>query len=93
METCVSEFGAQGLELDAVLRAWGTDLRRDQDSWSTALAGGHKKGSVRDPYQLRLNAYRVLLTRGRDASVVFVPPISAMDETYEYLKSSRFLLL
>ena len=25
---CVTEFGAQGLELDAVLLAWGTDLVR-----------------------------------------------------------------
>ena len=26
LEQCVTEFGAQGLELDAVLLAWGTDL-------------------------------------------------------------------
>ena len=25
LETCVTEFGAQGLELDAALLGWGTD--------------------------------------------------------------------
>jgi hypothetical protein len=32
--------------------------------------------------QLRRNAYRVLLTRGRDATVIFVPPIPELDETF-----------
>jgi hypothetical protein len=40
---------------------------------------------VRNPFQLRLNAYRVLLTRGRDGTVLFVPPITQLDETWEYL--------
>jgi hypothetical protein len=30
---------------------------------------------------LRLNAYRVLLTRGRDGAVLFVPPGAEMDST------------
>lgn len=94
LETCVSEFGAQGLELDAVLLAWGTDLRRVGSAWSNEMATKHmKKARVRDPHQLRLNAYRVLLTRGRDAAVIFVPPLSEMDETYDYLKASGFMLL
>jgi hypothetical protein len=45
---------------------------------------------VRDAYQLRLNAYRVLLTRGRDGTIVFVPPISVMDETFSYLSDAGF---
>jgi hypothetical protein len=32
-----------------------------------------------------LNSYRVLLTRGREATVIFVPPMPEMDETFEYL--------
>ena len=32
------------------------------------------KYHVKDPRQIRLNAYRVLLTRGRDGFIVFVPP-------------------
>ncbi len=36
---------------------------------------------MRDPFQLRVNAYRVLLTRGRDGAVIFVPPLTELDAT------------
>ena len=36
---------------------------------------------VRDTFQLHVNAYRVLLTRGRDGAVVFVPPVAELDAT------------
>ncbi len=72
----VTEFGAQGLELDAVLLAWGTDLMMEGGSWTNRKARGYMRGvNVKDPFKLRINAYRVLLTRGRDATVVFVPPL------------------
>lgn len=88
----VTEFGAQGLELDAVLLAWGTDLVRADGDWSIARARGFKRGAkVRDPRQLRLNAYRVLLTRGRDGTVVFVPEMPELAETAEYLKACGFM--
>jgi hypothetical protein len=94
LERCVTEFGAQGLELDAALLAWGTDLMRDGGRWSHARARGYKRGAhVRDPFQLRLNAYRVLLTRGRDATVVYVPQLSALDETYDFLLGAGFRTL
>ncbi|HEU4990717.1 MAG TPA: DNA/RNA helicase domain-containing protein [Gemmatimonadaceae bacterium] len=86
LETCVTEFGAQGLELDGALLAWGTDLVWTDGGWSNARARGYKRGAkVKDPFQLRLNAYRVLLTRGRDGTVVFVPPLPELDGTYERL--------
>lgn len=92
LETCVTEFGAQGLELDATLLAWGTDFVMTNGMWSNANARGYlKRTSVRDPFQLRLNAYRVLLTRGRDACVVVVPPLEALDETHAYLMASGFV--
>ena len=94
LQTCVTEFGAQGLELDAVLLAWGTDLIRTDGRWTNANARGYKRGAkVRNPLQLRINAYRVLLTRGRDATVVFLPPISSLDETFEHLTTTGFSLL
>ncbi|MDZ7632850.1 MAG: DNA/RNA helicase domain-containing protein [Gemmatimonadaceae bacterium] len=94
MDACVTEFGAQGLELDAALLAWGTDMRRVGGRWDNSLSGKYKKGSsVKDPFQLRINAYRVLLTRGRDATIVFVPPIEEMDETFAYLVDAGFTLL
>jgi hypothetical protein len=91
LQDVVTEFGAQGLELDAVLLAWGTDLVRSTGAWSIAAARGYKRGSkVKDPFQLRVNAYRVLLTRGRDGTVAFVPPLEELDETAAYLESCGF---
>jgi DUF2075 family protein len=49
-------------------------------------AGG--RSQARDPHQLRLNSYRVLLTRGRDGFVVFVPPEPEMRETYRALRDA-----
>ena len=94
LRECVTEFGAQGLELDAALLAWGTDFIRERGRWTNEHAGGYqKRWMVKDPFRLRLNAYRVLLTRARDVTVVFVPPIPVLDETYEYLRSAGFRLL
>ncbi|MFN7917877.1 MAG: DNA/RNA helicase domain-containing protein [Vicinamibacterales bacterium] len=91
---CVTEFGAQGLELDAALLAWGTDFRLINGEWSNTDASGYKlKRLVRDALQLRRNAYRVLLTRARDAVVVFVPSMPVLDETYTYLVESGFTRL
>jgi hypothetical protein len=91
LETCVTEFGAQGLELDAALLAWGTDLVMTHGHWSNENARGYLRSArVRDPFQLRVNAYRVLLTRGRDVCVVFVPPVAALDETFQYLTEAGF---
>lgn len=88
---CVTEFGAQGLELDAALVAWGTDLILTKGKWSSAHARRYQDPmAVRDPLQLRKNAYRVLLTRGRDASVVYVPPVRDLDETFGYLVATGF---
>lgn len=88
LTSCVAEFGAQGLELDAVLVAWGTDLRLARGKWSNADATRYKmKRLVRDALQLRVNAYRVLLTRARDATVIFIPPLAQLDETHAYLVS------
>ncbi len=85
---CVTEFGCQGLELDAVLMAWGTDFVRSGLSWSIQYATRYKQGGpveVRDPFRLRMNAYRVLMTRGRSATVIFVPALTELEETAAHL--------
>jgi hypothetical protein len=88
---CVTEFGSQGLELDAALVAWGTDFIRKDGVWDIGEARGYRGGAkVIDPAQLRANAYRVLLTRARDCSVVFVPPLPILDETYAFLCDAGF---
>jgi hypothetical protein len=92
LKDCVTEFGAQGLELDGVLLAWGTDLRREGDEWTSKDASRYQRrgAEVRDPHQLRINSYRVLLTRARETLVIFVPPMPGMDETARFLIARGF---
>ena len=85
LDTVATEFGAQGLELDQALLAWGSDLIRINGAWSNDGARNYKKGTaVKSALDLRKNAYRVLLTRGRDGSVIFLPKDEALDETYKH---------
>ena len=71
-------------------RAWGTDLRMREGRWDMSKARSYARDAVplRDPGQLRLNSYRVLLTRGREGSVIFVPPLDELDETASYFTES-----
>ena len=72
----------------------GTDFMLDGGNWSNARASGYKHRTlVRDALQLRMNAYRVLMTRARDATVVFVPPLPELDETFGYLVALGFRAL
>jgi hypothetical protein len=91
LRTCVTEFGCQGLELDATLLAWGADFIREAGAWTNRLAKRYQNpAQIRDALQLRRNAYRVLLTRARDATVVFVPPLPILDETFQFLIDAGF---
>jgi hypothetical protein len=84
-----TEFSSQGLELDFPIVCWGNDLVWRDGSWITTT----RQRNVKNPLRLRLNSYRVLLTRGRDGFVIYVPPDPAMDSTYEGLRSAGLLLL
>ena len=86
LDTVATEFASQGLELDCALLAWGSDLLWTGDRWSIEFAGKNRP-PLKDPLTVRKNVYRVLLTRGRDGTVVFVPPDARMDETFERLRS------
>jgi hypothetical protein len=85
MDLAVSEFGCQGLELDYPLLCWGPDLTWDGTQWKAKVG---KPRKVRDPQRLRLNAYRVLLSRGRDGVGIFVPSGAKMDQTYKALRDA-----
>ncbi len=75
----VTEFGCQGLELDLPVVCWGEDLRWKAGHWE--LTPIRRRYRQVDPAQLLRNAYRVLLTRGRDSLVAFLPEVSMLDET------------
>lgn len=85
----VTEFGCQGLELDLAIVAWGGDLIWQADRW---VCQTHQR-NVQDPQRLRLNSYRVLLSRGRDGFIVFVPPEPQMDETANSLLAAGLVAI
>ena len=82
LELVISEFNCQGLELDMPIIVWGKDLRWYNSTW---LPEG--KTDIDKAY--RLNSYRVLLTRGRDGFIVFIPPIAEMDIIENLFKNIR----
>ena len=92
MQTVATEFACQGLELDFAVLAWGSDLLWDGTDWSIGHSRG-TRGVVHDAPRMRRNVYRVLLTRGRDGTVVFVPPSPEFDATHARLVACGFRTL
>ena len=84
LDTVATEFSSQGLELDCALLAWGSDLLWAGNDWSIEYSGKNRP-PLKDPLTVRKNVYRVLLTRGRDGTVIYVPQDRRMDMTFERL--------
>lgn len=80
----VTEFGIQGLELDMPIIAWGLDMRWEGNDWAKFKSNEQKTS---DANTYRVNSYRVLLTRGRDGFIVFVPPFERLKGVYDLLLS------
>ena len=83
LEVAATEFFAQGLELDAVGLCWDGDLLWDGAAWQARAFRGSvwtRPGSPETRLN-KLNAYRVLLTRARYETVIWVPLGDAIDPT------------
>jgi DUF2075 family protein len=83
MHLVASEFESQGLELDLPIICWGNDLYWSESEWKTKPYTG--KRPLKDPHRIRLNSYRVLLSRGRDGFIIFAPPTKELEETVRVL--------
>jgi hypothetical protein len=83
LETPMSEFGCQGLELDYIGLCWGGDLIWTETGWAPRMmrAPNWQMVHASEKKRFRLNGYRVLLTRGRAGSVIYVPAGEADDPT------------
>ena len=83
LEVAATEFFAQGLELDAAGLCWDGDLVWDGAAWQARAFRGTGWTRPRNPEkrQNKLNAYRVLLTRARYETVIWVPRGDAADPT------------
>ncbi len=99
LEVPATQFACQGLELDHVGLCWGNDLiRRDRSTrWIVRAFAGSRwqepRGEAAIAYQI--NTYRVLLTRARYETVIWVPegdPDDATRAPVEFDAIARFLI-
>ncbi|MBX9699442.1 MAG: DUF2075 domain-containing protein, partial [Acetobacteraceae bacterium] len=82
LEAAATEYACQGLELDVVGLCWGGDLQRGPGGWEMRnFAGSRWQRATRDAHFIR-NTYRVLLTRARYETVIWVPRGSARDDPW-----------
>lgn len=83
LETLATEFSCQGLELDHVGLCWGGDLVRIADRWQVRRFAGTAWQRVASTEAManRLNTYRVLFTRARYETIIWVPRGDAADRT------------
>lgn len=83
LEVPMSEFGCQGLELDYVGLCWGNDLIWSDEKWKPRKMAAPRWQTIRDPAKasFRMNGYRVLLTRARAGSIIYVPTGTEDDPT------------
>jgi hypothetical protein len=83
LELPATEFEIQGLERDWICLAWDQNLTRDANGWIYRNFCGSKWKLVQHELKKEylLNTYRVLLTRGREGLVIFVPQGDSQDIT------------
>jgi hypothetical protein len=85
LECVATEFSCQGLELDYAGLCWDADLRREsgRSAWRVQSFRGTNwtKPSGAEAIANQLNTYRVLLTRARYETVIFIPRGDENDRT------------
>lgn len=98
LEDVATEFDVQGLELDWTIVCWDANFRREGSSWAPYNFSGTKWDRVHssDKQRYTANSYRVLLTRARQGTVIYVPKGETNDPTrnpawydsiYDFLRS------
>lgn len=98
LEDAATEFHVQGLELDWSCMVWDADFRRARGDWEHWEFRGDRWQRIRklERQAYLKNAYRVLLTRARQGTVIVVPDGDTADptrdpkfydETFDYLRS------
>ena len=85
LNIAVSEFDCQGLEIDMPIIGWGIDMLWSGNNWNKFKKD---EGIDSESNIYRKNSYRVLLTRGRDGFIVFIPDEPRFNPTFEILLNS-----
>ncbi|MDB5317447.1 MAG: hypothetical protein JWO24_3291 [Rhodospirillales bacterium] len=83
LETIATEYDCQGLELDLVGHAWGGDFIRGGGAggWTARRFIGSVWQRDAKEFDFVRNTYRVLLTRARYETIIYVPRGDAADRT------------
>ncbi len=83
LELPATQFACQGLELDYTGLAWGNDLIRCDQSWLPRrfVGTGWQALRAEDRIAYVVNTYRVLLTRARYETIIWVPEGDSNDAT------------
>ncbi len=79
IKRAISEFQCQGLEIDMPIIGWGKDMLWNEKERKWKKFDKNNEGDS----LYRVNSYRVLLTRGRDGFIIFVP--EELPSVYEVL--------
>lgn len=79
LQYAATEFQTQGLELDTAIVHLDEDLYWQNEQWQC----NYTKSGAKNPQQMKVNAYRVLLTRGRDATIIYVLNKPALKGTWD----------
>mgnify|MGYP000858406387 CR=1 FL=1 len=66
LNIAITEFDCQGLEIDMPIIIWGDDAKWINGNWKFS-------GNNNEMITYRNNSYRVLLTRGREGFIVYIP--------------------
>ena len=85
LKDVITEFKIQGLELDMPIVCWESDMIWSGDNWKRYRKWEDINS---DNNVFRINSYRVLLTRGRDGFIIFVPPEDKLNPVYKILIKS-----
>jgi hypothetical protein len=81
LEVCATEYACQGLELDVVGLVWGGDFIRGAGGWQARRFAGTRWQREVAEFDFVRNTYRVLMTRARYETVIYIPRGDAADAT------------
>jgi hypothetical protein len=82
LEAAATEYACQGLELDFVGLCWGGDFLRGPRGWEARRFAGTAWQREAREFAFVRNTYRVLLTRARAETVIWVPRGSGAGEAF-----------
>ncbi len=86
LEIAASEFACQGLEIDFPIVMFSGDYYIKSGKFIFNYEKlKNKLYKYNNPRVIMENIYRVLLTRSRKGMIIFIPKLSILDDTYNFL--------